>query len=160
MNKNKTTCRFSYETFLGLVTISANDRAIIGLQFGTYYPSAIDLIKETPIIKQAAVQLKEYLAGARKKFTLKLEQDGTDFQLATWQAMQQIPYGETRSYGEIARAIKHPHASRAVGGACNKNSIPIFIPCHRIIGSNGDLVGYDGGIAIKKRLLLIEGALS
>ena len=150
---------FFYETLLGLVSISANDRAITELRFGKYHPNSSDIIKETLIIKQAAVQLKEYLTGVRKKFTLKLEQDGTDFQLATWHAMQQIPYGETRSYGEIAHIIKYPRASRAVGGACNKNSIPIFIPCHRVIGSNGDLVGYDSGIAIKRKLLLIEGAL-
>ena len=159
MTKSKVIYYFSYGTSLGLISIIANDRAITGLQFGKYHSSAGNIRKETPIIKQAAVQLKEYLVGVRKKFALKLEQSGTDFQLATWHAMQQIPYGETRSYGEIAHIINHPYAGRAVGGACNKNPMPIFIPCHRVIGSNGDLVGYSDGIAIKKRLLLIEGAL-
>jgi len=113
--------------------------------------------KETPLIKKAANQIDEYFNGKRKIFDLPLVLHGTDFQVSVWKALQKIPYGKTRSYGEIAAAIGNPKASRAVGMANNRNPISIIVPCHRVIGSNGSLTGYAGGLEVKKRLLELEG---
>ncbi|NMC26913.1 MAG: methylated-DNA--[protein]-cysteine S-methyltransferase, partial [Syntrophomonadaceae bacterium] len=101
-------------------------------------------------------QLKEYLAGELKAFELPLAPQGTDFMRLVWDQLQKIPYGETRSYRQIAESVGSPRACRAVGQANHRNPIPIFIPCHRVIGSSGKLVGYGGGLPIKKFLLEIE----
>lgn len=114
------------------------------------------VIKETPLIKKAASQLFEYLNGKRMEFDLPLLKDGTDFQISVWNELLKIPYGETRSYKDIAIAINNEKAVRAVGMANNRNKIPIFIPCHRVIGSNKKLVGYGGGLEIKEFLLNLE----
>ncbi|MCL2680830.1 MAG: methylated-DNA--[protein]-cysteine S-methyltransferase, partial [Coriobacteriia bacterium] len=102
--------------------------------------------RETPLLKRTVQQLNEYFAGVRRDFDLPLNPQGTDFQRAVWQALCTIPYGETRSYGDIASHIGKPQAARAVGGANNRNPIAIIIPCHRVIGSSGTLVGYGGGL--------------
>ena len=114
------------------------------------------MIKETPLNKEAATQIKEYLKGSRKDFDLPLKPEGTDFQLRVWQALLAIPYGETRSYQEIAEQAGNIKACRAVGLANNRNPIAIIIPCHRVIGKNGSLTGYGGGLEIKARLLELE----
>lgn len=114
------------------------------------------VIKETPLIKKAASQLFEYLNGKRMEFDLPLLKDGTDFQISVWNELLKIPYGETRSYKDIAVAINNEKAVRAVGMANNRNKISIFIPCHRVIGSNKKLVGYGGGLEIKEFLLNLE----
>jgi len=101
-------------------------------------------------------QLEEYFEGRRREFQLALAPEGTPFQLRVWKALLDIPYGETISYGELAERIGQPSASRAVGLANGSNPIPIVIPCHRVIGSNGKLTGYGGGLAIKERLLALE----
>lgn len=101
-------------------------------------------------------QLKEYFSGKRKTFTINLAPQGTPFQQRVWQALQAIPYGRTLSYGQIAKAIGKPKASRAVGAANGQNPVSILVPCHRVIGSNGNLVGYGGGLAIKETLLAHE----
>ena len=101
-------------------------------------------------------QLKEYFAGRLQNFKVKMHLEGTDFQLRVWRELQQIPYGKTASYGEIAKRINNPKAYRAVGGANNKNPIPIIIPCHRIIGNDGSLTGFGGGLDVKKNLLNLE----
>ena len=111
---------------------------------------------ETPLIKKAAAQLEEYFAGKRAEFDLPLAPAGTEFQRSVWRALQTIPFGETRSYGEIAAQIGNPKACRAVGMANNRNPIAIIIPCHRVIGHNGSLVGYGGGLDIKQYLLELE----
>ena len=113
-------------------------------------------IGETPLIKKAAAQITEYFDGKRKHFNLPLAPAGTDFQIAVWKALQNIPYGETSSYGEIAAMIGNPKASRAVGMANNRNPIVIIIPCHRVIGSNGSLTGFGGGLELKRQLLELE----
>jgi len=113
-------------------------------------------VTETPLIEQTAQQLAEYFAGKREKFDLSLAPNGTEFQRSVWRALQTIPFGETRSYGEIAVQIGNPKACRAVGMANNRNPIAIIIPCHRVIGRDGSLVGYDGGLDIKKYLLDLE----
>jgi len=108
--------------------------------------------------KETIRQLKAYFSGKLKKFTLKTAPKGTPFQLRVWRALRAIPYGKTVSYGDIARAIGKPQASRAVGAANGKNPISIIVPCHRVIGSTGKLVGYGGGLPIKKALLTLEEA--
>ncbi|MGY6038231.1 methylated-DNA--[protein]-cysteine S-methyltransferase [Aeromonas sp. AE23HZ002T15] len=102
-------------------------------------------------------EFRAYFAGERQRFTLPLAAQGTAFQRAVWQALCDIPYGETRSYGEIATAIGKPSASRAVGAANGRNPLSIIVPCHRVIGQNGSLTGYAGGLPIKQALLRLEG---
>jgi O-6-methylguanine DNA methyltransferase len=106
--------------------------------------------------REAVHQLEEYFSGTRTSFDLPLDLQGTDFQKKVWKAMLKVPYGRTRSYGEIARDIGSPKASRAVGGSCGKNNIAIVIPCHRIIGSSGSMTGFGGGIPLKEKLLNLE----
>lgn len=112
--------------------------------------------KDTKLLLEAEKQLKEYFEGKRKEFSLPLEKNGTDFQKKVWNALKKIPYGETRTYKDIAKVIGNEKASRAVGMANNKNNIPIIIPCHRVIGSNGSLIGYALGLEAKKYLLDLE----
>jgi methylated-DNA-[protein]-cysteine S-methyltransferase len=111
---------------------------------------------ETPLIKKAAEQLAEYFAGKRKEFDLPLVLHGTDFQVSVWKALQSIPAGETRSYGDMAALIGKPKACRAVGMANNRNPIPVIVPCHRVIGRDGSLTGYGGGLPVKRYLLELE----
>ncbi len=108
------------------------------------------------IVQEVRRQLREYLSGKRKEFDLELDPQGTQFQKDVWNAMLEIPYGETRSYKEIAQKIGRPLAYRAVGQASNRNPIAIIIPCHRVVGSDGSLTGYGGGMPIKIRLLDLE----
>ena len=105
-------------------------------------------------------ELEEYFAGQRRQFTFALDLRGTDFQLACWRALLAIPYGETRSYADIARAVGRPQGFRAVGMANNRNPVAIVVPCHRVIASDGTLCGYGGGLDVKRKLLELEGALS
>lgn len=152
MNKNL----FFYETSIGKIGIADNGTAITNLYFSDEDIERKVHIKETALIKKAAAELHEYLRGTRQLFDLPLAPAGTEFQQAVWRALQEIPYGETRCYQEIAEKINRPKACRAVGLANNKNPIAIIIPCHRVIGKNGQLVGYAGGISMKERLLEIE----
>jgi len=105
-------------------------------------------------------ELEEYFAGSRRQFTFPLDLRGTDFQLACWRALVLIPYGETRSYADIARVVGKPNAFRAVGMANNRNPVAIVVPCHRVIASDGTLCGYGGGLDVKRKLLELEGALT
>ena len=100
--------------------------------------------------------MKEYFSGKRKTFSLSLAPDGTQFQKAVWALLQQIPYGETISYGTLAKRLDRPKAAQAIGGACHRNPIVIVIPCHRVVGVNGHLTGFGGGIPLKKALLKLE----
>jgi methylated-DNA-[protein]-cysteine S-methyltransferase len=111
---------------------------------------------ETALIKKAAKQLDEYFNKKRQNFDLSLILHGTDFQIKTWKALQKIPYGETRSYGEQAAMIGNPKACRAIGMANNRNPIAIIIPCHRVIGHDGSLTGFGGGLKLKQKLLDLE----
>jgi methylated-DNA-[protein]-cysteine S-methyltransferase len=138
---------FSYKTILGDITICANRRAVTKVYFGEHY---CEEKLETSIIKEAYIRLNEYFFGKRKQFEIELEYSGTDFQLSVLEQLKKIPYGKTKTYKEIAIAINNPQSCRAVGRACNQNPIAIFIPCHRVIGSDGNLTGYAGGINIKK----------
>jgi O-6-methylguanine DNA methyltransferase len=105
-------------------------------------------------------ELQEYFAGARRQFTFPLDLRGTPFQLKCWRALLDIPYGQTRTYADIARAVGSPHGYRAVGLANNRNPIAIVVPCHRVIASDGTLCGYGGGLEVKRKLLELEGALT
>lgn len=112
--------------------------------------------KNTNLISQAKKQITEFLRGERSEFHLELDPQGTPFQKRVWNALKKIPYGETRCYQDIARAVGSPKGMRAVGMANNKNPMPIVVPCHRVIGKNGDLVGFGGGLPLKKKLLKLE----
>jgi methylated-DNA-[protein]-cysteine S-methyltransferase len=112
--------------------------------------------REHPLLVEAASQLRAYMACELREFQLPLDLRGTDFQLRVWRQVLEIPYGETRSYAQIARALGAPGAVRAVGAANGANPISIMVPCHRVIGDSGKLVGYRGGLALKKRLLDLE----
>ena len=114
--------------------------------------------KDARALAPVIAQLDEYFAGRRRTFDLELEPRGTEFQRRVWGELRRIPWGETISYGELARRIGQPSASRAVGAANGRNPIPIVIPCHRVIGANGDLTGFGGGLPIKRKLLALEGA--
>ena len=105
-------------------------------------------------------ELEEYFAGRRRRFEFRLDLRGTEFQLACWKALLEIPYGETRTYADIARAVGRPQGFRAVGLANNRNPVAIVVPCHRVIASDGTLCGYGGGLDIKRKLLELEGALT
>lgn len=150
---------YFYETAMGRVGIAAEDDAITNVFFGnTVTPKEYETVS-TPLLERAAAQLTEYLAGQRRDFDLPLAPVGTAFEQEVWQALCRIPYGETKTYGEVAAELERPKACRAVGRANGLNPISIFIPCHRVIGAGGRLTGYAGGLEMKERLLRLEGAL-
>jgi methylated-DNA-[protein]-cysteine S-methyltransferase len=142
--------------------IIAEKNAIIGICFGQLPPAAAVWLNlasspaENDTVEQAKVELAEYFAGTRKTFSLQLSPQGTDFQRNVWKELVKIPWGETRSYRSIAQAVGSPNAARATGGAIHHNPIVIMIPCHRIIGANGSLTGFGGGLPLKKQLLELE----
>jgi len=146
---------YTYESPFGNIIIESDGKAITGVKTEADAAPAGKKEKST-LTDITAMQLKEYFAGKRKKFDVPLDPKGTDFQRSVWKALQEIPYGKTRSYKQIAQAIGNPKACRAVGMANNKNPIWILIPCHRVIGSDGALTGYGGGMDMKTRLLKIE----
>lgn len=141
-----------YRSPIGLMEIKATRNAIKSIRFcETVGPE-----NPCPVILECITQLDEYFAGKRKKFNLNLEPDGTGFRLKVWKALQEIPYGETCSYQDIAAAVGNIKACRAVGDANRRNPIPFIIPCHRVIGKNGKLVGFSSGLWRKEWLLLHE----
>lgn len=146
-----------YETPVGIIIIEARGEVITGLEMSQENEvKALGINNENNVLREANKQLQEYFRGERKEFNLPLHLNGTEFQQKVWSALQEIPYGETRSYGEIAKAVGSPKGSRAVGGANNKNPVMIFVPCHRVIGANGALVGFGGGLPVKQYLLELE----
>ncbi len=145
---------------VGELELMEDGQGICGLSFGHTDKEADE--EDTLLLLEAKKQLNEYFEGKRKKFDLPLSLHGTDFQMRDWQALLAIPYGETRSYGEIAKTIGCPKGSRAVGMANRNNPVAIIVPCHRVIGSDGKLTGYAGknkALDIKEYLLKLEGAL-
>ncbi len=145
-----------FEAPFGRLTLAEKDGALVRIWFPREIAPAIPL-GETPLLKAAKRQLSEYFAGTRRGFQLPLNPSGTPFQQQCWQALREIPYGETITYGELARRIGNPKAVRAVGQANHRNPIPVIIPCHRVIGADGSLVGFGGGLDIKSLLLRLEG---
>ncbi|MDR2107228.1 MAG: methylated-DNA--[protein]-cysteine S-methyltransferase [Holosporaceae bacterium] len=154
-DENKISHYFSRKTIIGDITICARENAVIGLHFGGRYFSEAENA-ESEIIRKAFAQLDEYLEGSRRDFDIKLAYDGSNFRVSVWDQLRRIPCGETKSYKEIACGAGNPRSCRAVGKACGKNPIPVFIPCHRVVGADGNLTGYAGGINLKKKLLKIE----
>jgi methylated-DNA-[protein]-cysteine S-methyltransferase len=149
-----------YQSPIGTLRISENGVGLTAIEFFHNQPvPAATEEKETALLKEAVSQLSAYFAGKRKRFDLPLDPQGTPFQLRAWNALREIPYGETRSYKQVAEAIGCPKGPRAVGLANNRNPLPIITPCHRVIGANGQLVGYAGGLDVKKQLLELENAL-
>ncbi|MDR1173711.1 MAG: methylated-DNA--[protein]-cysteine S-methyltransferase [Puniceicoccales bacterium] len=149
MKQNTISCG----TDVGPLTIAAEGNHIVGIDFGE--TSSANCVN-VPIIDEAFRQLSEYFAGKRKIFNLPLKLFGTDFQKSAWEALLKISYGQTATYGDIAKMIGKRKAYRAVGMACHRNPISIVIPCHRILGANGNLTGYGGGISVKSWLLELE----
>jgi len=137
------------------MTIEESDNCITYVHFGEVRRPDSNIM-ETDLLKKAGQELKEYFEGTRLSFDLPLKMEGTEFQIKVWNALLQIPFGETRSYKQIAEAVGNPLGSRAIGNANNKNKISIIVPCHRVIGANGKLVGYEGGLDIKEKLLNLE----
>lgn len=144
-------CKYQFENIS--LYLVATETHLINIQF-TQPQKA--LLQTTELLSMATIQLDEYLQGKRTTFSLPFKLTGTPFQLAVWKELQNIPYGKTTSYKEIAQKINKPKAYRAVGMANNKNPLPIIIPCHRVIGSNGKLIGYAGGLKLKNYLLELE----
>ncbi len=144
-----------YDTALGQFTVVCRGEAVVALRFGAHRISGA-MEQKSRCTDRVAEQIEEYIAGRRKQFTIALAPAGTEFQMRVWEELKKIPYGETRSYKDIAQAIGQPGASRAVGMANNKNPLPLLIPCHRVIGANGKLSGYAGGVELKERLLELE----
>lgn len=143
-----------YDTDLGRLTLAEKQDGIFRLYFGS-----VDMDgrrKATPLLDFAAAQLDEYAVGKRREFDLPLVLEGTPFQRDVWAALMTIPYGETATYKQIAQKLGNANACRAVGMANNKNPLAIIVPCHRVIGSDGSLTGYAGGLELKRRLLEIE----
>lgn len=144
--------QFTMQSPLGFLTVTEENGAVTALSFG----GTRETPPETPLLREAYRQLTAYFSGSLRTFALPLSPHGTPFQTAVWQALCAIPYGEKRTYGEIAAAIGRPNACRAVGMACHVNPIAIVMPCHRVVGKGGSLTGYAGGLAAKQFLLSLE----
>lgn len=145
---------------LGTLLLTATEAGLAGLEFetGPHLPGeAAESARAGQVLGQAQAELEEYFAGGRTRFALPLDLHGTPFQVQVWNALVEIPYGTTVSYGVLARRIGRPAAVRAVGAANGRNPVAIVVPCHRVIGANGDLTGFGGGIERKRWLLQHEG---
>ncbi|QFU74701.1 methylated-DNA--[protein]-cysteine S-methyltransferase [Halioglobus maricola] len=149
------------ETPIGQMRLVSNGSHITAIEWpGHHGDSTCQQAQTDPALAQCKQQLQEYFRGERREFDLPLAPGGTDFQNAVWGALARIPFGELRSYRDIAEALGKPTAMRAVGAANGRNPIPIVVPCHRVIGSDGSLTGFAGGLEAKRTLLELEGALS
>jgi methylated-DNA-[protein]-cysteine S-methyltransferase len=149
------------ESPIGKLKLVASDQGLVGILWEHDSPRRVrlsDLVasEEHPVLLKTERQLGEYFAGKRKAFSVALDMRGTDFQKNVWEALLAIPFGETRSYGQLAKQLGNPKASRAVGAANGKNPVSIIVPCHRVIGSSGKLTGFAGGLDTKARLLQLE----
>lgn len=161
------TCYYSrYDSSVGPLLLGASERGLLALEFArdrdlpAFTDKHIRWELSDRKTKPYARELTQYFAGKRREFTFPLDLRGTPFQLSCWHALLRIPYGETRSYADIARAVNKPQAFRAVGMANNRNPIAIVVPCHRVVASDGTLCGYGGGLDVKRKLLELEGALT
>jgi methylated-DNA-[protein]-cysteine S-methyltransferase len=148
----------AFETRTGKCSlrVTAGEGGLEAVELNPVEPSAWPCDDHHPMVREATRQLEAYFAGERMEFDLPLAPEGTEFQRRVWKALVAIPYGETRSYSELARSIGKPAAVRAVGAANGRNPIGIIVPCHRVIGSSGKLVGYGGGLPMKRMLLDLE----
>jgi len=149
------------ESPVGKLTLVASDRGLVAVLWENDPPHRVrlhELVHDVhhPILMDTERQLDEYFAGKRRVFSIALDMRGTSFQKDVWSALLAIPFGETRSYAQLAKQLGNPRATRAVGGANGKNPISILVPCHRVIGSSGKLTGFAGGLDIKAKLLELE----
>ncbi len=149
---------------LGKLKLVASDKGLAAILWENDRPSRVRLgslseDKENPILIQAERELAEYLDGRRERVSVTFDSTGTPFQKSVWEALETISFGETRSYGEIAKQIGKPEAVRAVGAAIGRNPISVMVPCHRVIGASGALTGFAGGLKTKEQLLTLEGSL-
>jgi methylated-DNA-[protein]-cysteine S-methyltransferase len=142
------------DTPIGALTLASTEKGLASIHFGKQVPHGAVFDAEANRI--FIIQIEEYFQGRRTDFDFSLDFAGTPFQIAVWRELLQIPYGQTRTYGEIAKKLGKPGAARAVGMANHDNRIPIVVPCHRVVGHNGSLTGYAGGLHIKQQLLNIE----
>ena len=148
------TYRACHHSQIGPLEVVGNPKGILTIIFGA---DEFETDRNLPaLMAECLRQLTEYFKGRRQKFSIPLVLEGTDFQKAVWRQLQKIPFGQTASYGDVARAVGSPRAFRAVGNANNKNPIPVIIPCHRVIGTSGDLTGFGGGLDTKEALLRLE----
>lgn len=147
----------SFKSPIGEIFLSSSDKGLSSLSWAT--PKNALRNDKHAHLNQAVVELKEYFSGLRSEFSLALSPKGTQFQLEVWEELMKIPFGQTISYKELAKVLNRPGAQRAVGSANGKNPLPIIIPCHRVIASNGELGGYSAGLKIKQELLALEGRL-
>lgn len=150
---------------IGELLLGAEDGALCRLNFGRGRPprstsATHDPVRDDPVLRETARQLERYFAGRLTRFTVPLSLRGSDFERRVWAALRHIPYGETRSYGDIAKAVGDPSAARAVGIANNRNPVAVIVPCHRVIGADGKLVGYGGGLQRKRHLLSLEARVT
>jgi methylated-DNA-[protein]-cysteine S-methyltransferase len=161
---------------IGPLFLAASEKGLVALEFDARLPGQQSIrpnprhlreekkifrFEDSPrLMRPYLAELENYFSGERREFTFPLDLRGRDFQLACWRALLAIPYGETRTYADVARAVGKPNAFRAVGMANNRNPIAIVVPCHRVIASNGTLCGYGGGLDVKRKLLELEGALT
>ena len=145
------------DTPLGTLQIEATERGLCGIWFPSRSIDQGPTSRTNRVISLAKQELNAYFTGDLTTFSVPLDWQGTRFQESVWQALLAIPYGKTVTYGDVARAIGRPRSSRPVGGAVGKNPLPIIVPCHRVIGSDGSLTGFTGGLDIKIRLLELEG---
>jgi methylated-DNA-[protein]-cysteine S-methyltransferase len=146
------------DTPIGTLRLVSNGAALVGIEFEGQYSVDTGHATSDAVLAACAAQLADYFAAQRRHFELPLAAQGTPFQQSVWKALSHIPYGELRSYRDIARTIGNPAAVRAVGAANGRNPLPIVVPCHRVIGSNGSLTGFAGGLEIKRFLLQLESA--
>jgi len=149
------TATMPLDTPIGQIVLESDGHLLIGLRLANAVGRG-RRDEESPVLKEAATQLQEYFAGERTEFDLRMELDGTPFQREVWAELARIPYGETISYGELARRVGRPKGPRAVGQANGRNPIAIVVPCHRVLASNG-IGGYGGGLTVKRALLALEG---
>ena len=147
-------------SILGAICLEEENDALCGVHFCPDGAPELEplprRVVETPLLQEAEEQLNEYFAGVRREFDLPLAAKGTPFQQAVWAQLHKIPYGEVRTYGQLAAALGKPKARRAVGSACHRNPLCIVVPCHRVIGADGSLTGYAEGLEIKEYLLELE----
>jgi methylated-DNA-[protein]-cysteine S-methyltransferase len=141
---------------LGELVLEGDERGVTALHLPNLRPALDPALRDPEALSVAVSQVEEYFAGSRRAFDLPLALAGGDFSLRVWRETSAIPYGETTTYGEIARTVGHPDGARGVGRAMARNPIPIIVPCHRVVGSNGALVGYGGGLERKRTLLDLE----
>lgn len=155
-NARQSEAHICVDTPIGRLIVSEKSGAVCEIRLARVEENIACTASENPVLVQAARELREYFDGERTVFTFPMRAEGTAFQKLVWQALSEIPFGEVRTYGQIAERVNNPKGSRAVGYACNRNPIMLTVPCHRVVGAKGKLVGYAYGTEMKQKLLDLE----